>query len=121
MKNTISLASNEILENFYEVNTFTPIKDVITSNILNDYSKGIKSARISIFPSDLTNTNNTTKKWSNGEIIGVGDHIKILNEDGNGFLKDSLGNEIIFRVIDRKTSYKGQVLIDLILQEVKEV
>ena len=44
--------------------------------------------------------------------------IRILNKDGNAYLKDKNGNDLIFRVTGRKLRYEGQFFIDLELQEI---
>lgn len=121
MKNVISIPTNEIMESNPIYNN-TSIKNIIKNNILADYSGGIKSASINIFPSNLNNKNgDRVKTWANGDIIKVGEIINVLDKDNQTYLKDKDGNPIYFRVVDRQVSYEGQVLIDLKLQEIKKV
>ena len=119
MKNVIKLQTNEILEanaTYYGED----MKDKIKRDVLHDYSKGIKTARLNVFPKDTYYSNGgIAKTWNMGELINVNDIIRVLDKDGNAFLKDSNGNDVYFKVIDRQVSYEGQVLINFQLQEVK--
>lgn len=98
----------------------TPITDIISNSILEDYSNGIKTAKISVFPSDLYTTSGVlAKKWNMGQILEVDDIIKVESKDGNNIIYDKNGNDVYWRIVDRKVKYEGQILIDLILQEIK--
>lgn len=118
-KNSVTLQTNEF---FGLVNTDfsdTP-KTILRNQILQDYADGIKIAKISIFPSDLYTTSNVkVKNWKIGQILEVNDVVRVENKDGNNVLYDKNYNEVYWRVIDRKVRYEGQILIDLVLQEIK--
>ena len=51
--------------------------------------------------------------------MGVNDIIRVENKDGDNVLYDKNYNEVYWRIIDRKVKYEGQILIDLIIQEIK--
>lgn len=120
-KNSITLATNE----FFGFDVSTPgfsitQKDILRNQVLEDYADGIKIAKISVFPSDLYTTSNVrAKNWKNGEILEIDDIVRIENKDGNNVLYDKNYQEVYWRVIDRKVRYEGQILIDLVLQEIK--
>lgn len=122
MKNVARIQTNEIIE-------FDPLvrndysnpprlKSYIRQAILKDYSKGIKRGRITIMPDYFTIENGEPKIWVNGDIVEVNEFVKILDKDGNGYLKKPNGEDIIFKIIGRNVRYDGQVLIDLELQEI---
>ena len=119
-KNAITLSKNEF---FNLDNTYRPtgtVEESLKQSILEDYADGIKIAKISVFPSDLyTTTGVLVKKWNEGQILGVNDIIRVENKDGDNVLYDKNYNEVYWRIIDRKVKYEGQILIDLIIQEIK--
>ena len=122
MKNVISIPTNEILEANPIYNNNINMKNYIKKSILSDQSKGIKSANINIFPSNLNNQNgDRVKTWANGDISKIGEIINVLDKDNQTYLKDKDGKPIYFKVVDRQVSYEGQVLIELKLQEIKKV
>lgn len=119
-KNAVTLSKNEFfnLDNVYRP-TGT-VEESLRQSILEDYADGIRIAKISVFPSDLyTTTGVLVKKWNRGQILGVNDIIRVENKDGDNVLYDKNYNEVYWRVIDRKVKYEGQILIDLIIQEIK--
>lgn len=119
-KNAVTLSKNEFfdLENT-NIQTDT-VEKTLRQSILEDYADGIKIARISVFPSDLYTINGElVKKWNNGQILEIDDNVRIENKEGNNVLYDKNYNEVYWRVIDRKVKYEGQILIDLVLQEIK--
>ena len=118
-KNSVTLQTNEFFDLENTVFQDTP-KTILRNQILRDYAEGIKIAKISIFPSDLYTINNIkAKSWNLGQILEIDDRVRIENKDGNNVLYDKNYNEVYWRVIDRKVRYEGQILIDLILQEIK--
>ncbi len=118
MKNVATIQDNEILQagaTYYSKN----LKSKLQDDILLDYNKGVRTASIDIKPSNLFNENQAlVKNWQNGEMIEVNDIIKILNENGTGYLTDFDGNEICFRVVDREVEYNGEVSVKFKLQEI---
>ena len=130
MKNVCSIKGNELLENLvfstspdmsYSYNQIQNIKD----NILEDYQNGIKFCQAKVFPCDLywENQNGLAKNWANGDILNIGEIIKLLDENGNSILYyDDEGTQpYYFKIIDIKTIYEGQVLLELKLMECKFV
>lgn len=134
--NYVKINTNEILDKAYfitydeeEQQIIVNQKNLIKQNILADYQYGIKKAEISIFPSDYYYDNGTiAKTWKNGDLIEINDIVKIEREVVNKItgeteivntLYDRNGQDVYFRVVDRKVRYKGQVLIDLVLREIK--
>lgn len=121
MKNSVTLNTNEILESNPTYNNVN-MKNIIKTNILTDYANGIKNADIEVFPSNLVDLNGqVVKTWQNGEILKVGDKIKILGKDNDSYIKDKDNNPIYFKVVDRKVSYEGQVILSLKLKQIKKV
>lgn len=119
-KNAVTLSKNEFfnLDNVYRP-TGT-VEESLKQSILEDYADGIKIAKISVFPSNLyTTTGVLVKKWNEGQILSVNDIIRVENKDGDNVLYDKNYNEVYWRIIDRKVKYEGQILIDLIIQEIK--
>ena len=119
-KNAVTLSKNEFfnLDNVYRP-TGT-VEESLKQSILEDYADGIKIAKISVFSSNLyTTTGVLVKKWNEGQILGVNDIIRVENKNGDNVLYDKNYNEVYWRIIDRKVKYEGQILIDLIIQEIK--
>lgn len=125
MKNVAKIESNEILDNAKLSNSLT-MKDVIKANILSDYSRGIRRCAITIIPTDYYQTYVYKQKgsefyeWKNGDIIQIGDKVVLYDENGNVFNK-KVGTVMLpvhFKVRDRKIRYEGQILIDLVLEEI---
>lgn len=118
-KNSVTLQTNEFFDLVNTDFSDTP-KTILRNQILQDYADGIKIAKISIFPSDLYTTSNVrAKNWKIGQILEVNDVVRVENKEGNNVLYDKNYNEVYWRVIDRKVRYEGQILIDLVLQEIK--
>ena len=126
MKNVCSIKGNELLENLnynawdnYSTNQIQNIKD----NILEDYENGIKFCQVKVFPSDLywENQNGLAKNWANGDILNIGEIIKLLDEKGESILyyDEAKTQPYYFKIIDVKVIYEGQVLIELKLMECK--
>lgn len=114
-KNAVILSKNEFFGCWD-----TDLEEILRESILEDYADGIKIAKISVFPSNLYTTNGVlARKWNMGEILMVDDIVRVENKDGNNVLYDKNFNEVYWRVIDRKVKYEGQILIDLVLQEIK--
>lgn len=118
-KNSVTLQTNEFFA-FENTEFQDSLKTILRNQVLQDYADGIKIAKISVFPSDLYTTNNIMEKnWKNGEILEVDEVVRIENKEGNNVIYDKNHNEVYWRVIDRKVRYEGQILIDLVLQEIK--
>lgn len=87
-----------------------PMFNVVAENILEDYNKGIATATISIGCADYFYTDNSVaKSWNNGEIISLGEVVKIEGNDKN------------WRVVGCNFRKVGVPMIDLELQELKSV
>ena len=84
----------------------TPMPKVFSENILNDYKKGVRTASVTISCNDYYDENgNKVKNWENGEIVDVGDFVKVE------------GSNKIWRVSSRNFRKVGVPMIDLELQE----
>lgn len=118
-KNNIVLPSNEL----YDVGAIfsgTLMSKIISSNLEEDYAKGVKSLKVSIFINYIKNINGTTiKNFENGSIIETGDVCVIQNVDGTPKYVNKNGESIKWRVLSRTFKYEGQPLIDLQLQEIR--
>ena len=119
-KNAVTLSKNEFFDCENSNIMFDTPEDTLKYSILEDYADGIKIAKISVFPCNLyTTTGVLAKKWNTGGILEVNDIIRVENKDGNNVLYDKNYNEVYWRIIDRKVRYEGQILLDLVLQEIK--
>lgn len=98
----------------------TRLAVIMKDNILSDYENGVRTARITIGCADYYSTDGEKlKDWANGEIIEVGDIVRIDNDNsGTSRVKDNQGNDVYFRVTGRTFRYSGVPLIDLELQEI---
>lgn len=116
--------NNELISNdlFYKSSN-KAMYDIISENIINDYSKGIVTAKLSVACMDYYNINsNKVKDWSKGEVLQVGDIVRIDNDNnGNSAMKYADGSDMYFRITGRKFRYAGVPLLDLELQEVKVI
>lgn len=121
-ENYISLSDNELNQKGVLYDTFV-LSDYIAENILNDYKDGVTTASITLFCSDLFNTNgDIVKSWNNGEIIQVGDIIRVdKDNEGNSLWAYGNGQPMYWKVTGRNFRKVGVPMIDLELQEVRVV
>jgi hypothetical protein len=97
-----------------------PMKQVIRENILADYRQGIKTANITVIPSDVKTLNNIkVKTWRNGDIFKLNEIVRVEDESGRSFLTDANHNDVYWRIVGRKVKYDGEPLLDLEFMEVK--
>ena len=136
MKNVVKIPTNEILESgvYYSgMSESNNMKNIITQNILHDYSDGIRQVVVSVIPTNYYLVQTTTKKldWQLGQIIQIGDAICFTVKPTSQnhwipymFYKQTNPNSVLaiwFEVVDRRVRYEGQIIIDLVLQELKEL
>lgn len=127
MKNVVNIKNNELLDKleFSFSNESISIKKLIEENILDDYSKGIKFCDLKVFPSDFywETSGSQAKSWANGDILDIGDIISVLDKNGENILyyDENKTQPYHFKVIDVKTIYEGQTLLELKLMECKFV
>lgn len=128
MKNVVSVPNNELMDalswNYNDSYGNHPLKDLIKNNILEDYANGIKFCDLKVFPGDLKwISGGIAKEWQNGDILNIGDVIKVLNENGESILyyDEFKEHPYYFKVIDIRTIYSGQILLELKLMECKFV
>lgn len=97
-----------------------PMYDLISENIVNDYSNGIRTATISINCTDYYDVqNNKVKEWANGEILQVGDIVRVdKDNDGNSIMEYDNRQSVYWKITGRNFRYSGVPLIDLELQEI---
>lgn len=98
-------------------------KDVprtVANNVIADYSKGVRTAKITVECLDYYDINgNKVKTWSNGDVIEVGDVVRVdKNNFGDCIVKNSDGTDVYFKVVGRTFHYEGVPTIDLELQEI---
>lgn len=85
-----------------------PITSVLSTNILKDYSEGVRTASVTVACLDYYDVQgNMVKDWTNGQIINVGDIVKVD------------GNKSSWRVTGRRFRHSGCPFVDLELQEVE--
>lgn len=133
MKNVVKIPTNEILENASFITSQNPMKERVKNSILYDYSDGIRQAVVSVIPNDyyLLLSQTGKKQWSSGQIIEIGDQVAFTIKPTSEnrwipykFYKQSSPSSVKtvwFEVVDRKVRYEGQIIIDLVLQESKEI
>lgn len=118
--NVYEIESNELLQEDTTYNS-TPMATIISNNIISDYSSGIMSGNLTISCDNYYTINGTlSKNFRNGDIINVGDIVRVDKDNsGTSLFKDSNNNDIYWRVVGRKFRYKGCPYIDLEVQQVK--
>lgn len=108
---TFEVVENPLMTDFTILNIGNKeykMSHILATNILNDYSDGLKTAKCTIGCMDYYDTQaNLIKNWSIGNILDVGD------------LVSCDGNKGIWRVTGRTFRKEGVPMIDLELQEVK--
>lgn len=71
------LQTNELFTDETTISN-TPIDQYIANDILSKYQNGITSTTLTIACADFYNSSGTKiKNWQNGEVVGVGDRVKI--------------------------------------------
>ena len=87
-----------------------PLYNILFNHITNDYAGGVKSAVVTVIGGDY-NTNKTRKfkNWANGDIIDVGDIVK---------LQGTSSKNSVWKVVGRTIRKAGCPFIDLELMEV---
>ena len=111
--NIVELSDNELVQPTTKVSyrggtSTIPIAHVIVDNILKDYVNGIRTGSITISCDDYYFVDGEkAKDWQSGEIIQVGDLVKLPNDKRE------------WRVTGRNFRYAGVPMLDLELQEVK--
>ena len=104
-------------------NNSDKFQELSMHNIITYYKNGVRSANVTVSCSDLYfNDGTLAKNWANGEILQVGDFVRI-DKDNNGtsLYKYQDGSDIIWRITGRKFKYDGVPLIDLELQELIDI
>ena len=120
--NVLEYGSNEILDTLdcYTEHEQELQKTVLASDIIFDYRNGVKTGTIDIFPSDYYNYDgDQVIDWANGEMIGIGDIVYIMNKTYETSMFQPNGYPVLWRVVDRKVKYDGQIIISLTLKEVE--
>jgi uncharacterized repeat protein (TIGR02543 family) len=87
---------------------------------VDDYCNGIRSARVTIPCLDYYDIKgNKVKDWSKGEVIKVGDIVRIDKDNfGNSAVKRKDDSVVYFKVVGRTFKSEGVPLIDLELMEI---
>lgn len=125
--NTIEIengeGTNEV--SFTETNTLIQTDEIcsmLSNNILSDYGDGVEDATITISCSNYYDINgNLVKDWSKGEIIQVGDIVRVdKDNEGNSASHYKDGTPRLWRVTGRTFRKQGVPLIDLELQEIRQ-
>ena len=130
-KNVVSISNSELLQDNTRVSyidfenaiaLFAKSIDIIKNNILDDYSNGISNASITVACSNYYDINgNLAKDWSKGEIIQVGDIVRVdKDNEGNSASSYKDGTPKLWRVTGRTFRKQGVPLIDLELQEIRQ-
>lgn len=105
----IDIDGNELIQINTQYNN-QKIYTINQQNIVSDYSKGVSNMAVSISCNDYYFEDGLiAKNWANGDIIDVGDIVKVE------------GNDKIWKVNGRNFRKVGVPMIDLELQEVRVV
>ena len=134
-KNSNEKLLNSISENVYEMRDsmflstqtiYNSEENIYTHNgsqILNNYGNGISVANITIGCLDLYDIDgNKVKDFSKGEIIQVGDIVRVdKDNNGNSLWSYKDGSPMFWKVTGRNFRKVGVPMIDLELQEVRVV
>lgn len=107
----------------YTYGSYGTLDNYAKTLLHNTYQKGLLTATTSISCSDYYyDDGNLAKEWANGEIIKVGDIVRI-DSDNNGTSASHYGDgePRLWRVSGRKFRYAGVPMIDLELQELKRI
>lgn len=126
---------NDIQQNVYDLQsstlmsletTYNYTEDIYTHNnneLLENYGNGVSVANITIGCLDLYDINgNKVKDFSKGEIIQVGDIVRVdKDNNGNSLWSYKNGSSMFWRVTGRNFRKVGVPMIDLELQEVRVV
>ena len=116
---------NEFIGNstFYVYDEVNDIKhgiyDFLFNNITSDYKNGIRTAKTTIICDNYYDLNgNLVKDWSNGDMISIGDFVRIDKNYSNQSISSyENGSPRIWKVTGRNFRYSGCPYIDLELQE----
>lgn len=116
----VTIEANELLQDTTMLSD-TNISTIIQNNILEDYKNGILTAEINVNCLDYYDINNNKiKDWSKGQILQVGDIVRVDNDNmGNSSIKYKNGRDIYFKITGRRFIKTGVPSIDLELQEVR--
>lgn len=109
--------------NYQYANSVISMYDMIANNVINDYSKGIGTASISVVCANYYDLNdNLTIDWRKGEILQIGDIVQV-DKDNNGTsaVAYANGEPMRFKITGRKFRKEGVPMLDLELQEVRLV
>lgn len=119
--NLLEIGSNELMQEGTNFDNKS-IMSTIANNILDDYSNGISNASITVACSNYYDINgNLAKDWSKGEIIQVGDIVRVdKDNEGNSASNYKDGTPRLWRVTGRTFRKQGVPLIDLELQEIRQ-
>lgn len=100
----------------------SPLVDTLRENILSDYENGIATGTITVICGDYYNVKGErAKTWANGEIIQVGDVVRIDKDNGSTPLMPYAdGTPRLWRVTGRTFRYAGVPVVDLELQEINQ-
>ena len=120
-KNIFDMQKNPLLTSTSTISVYgkdVPLYEYIAMNILNDYSRGIKTKTITIACSDLYYTHNPklmAKNWANGDVLNIGDIINLETE------KYRDGSYINWKTTGREFNFDGEPLLKAELQECKTI
>lgn len=123
-ENKYELPSNELLQEGTVIGyKGDKLVDFISENIISDYKNGLISASITISCGDIYDINGMlVKDWSKGQICQVGDIICIdKDNEGNSLWNYANGLPMYWKIVGRNFRKNGVPLIDLELQEVKQI
>lgn len=117
----LEISGNELIQKGTLYNNSIKIYELNKNNIIVDYTKGIRTANISVACLDYYDTKgNKVVDWSKQEILKVGQIVRIDKDNlGNSKVNYINGQPYLWKIVGRKFRYNGIAMLDLELQEVK--
>ena len=126
---------NDLTENIYELadstflstgTTYNDTEDIYSHNngeLLANYKDGVSVANVTISCGDMYDVSgNKVKDWANGEILSIGDVVRIdADHNGNPLWAYKNKQPTYWKVTGRNFRKTGVPMIDLELQEVRAV
>lgn len=119
--NDIEISGNELIQEGTLYDNNNKVYELNRTNIVVDYTKGIKTGKISVACLDYYDTKgNKVIDWSKQEIMQVGQVIRIDKDNlGNSKMNYINGEPYLWKITGRNFRYKGVPMLDLELQECK--
>ena len=117
----IEIRGNELIQEKTLYDNNKKVYELNKTNIIVDYTKGIKTGKISVGCLDYYDTHgNKAIDWSKQQIMQVGQVVRIDKDNlGNSKVNYINGDPYLWKITGRNFRYSGVPMLDLELQECK--